>query len=137
MDENLLNLRRLEAGDHTMPRPITSEGESIRRMKSASFGLALAFSLAGVGTAMALEPSQQRGLTFAKTQCAQCHSIDPAGPSPLSVAPPFRDLHKSYPVEDLEEAFAEGIRTGHPGMPEFHLEPDQIADFIAFLKTLE
>lgn len=106
-------------------------------MKLAHIGLTLAISSMTVDAAMALEPSAQRGLTFAKTHCAQCHSIDPAGPSPLSVAPPFRELHKMYPVEDLEESFAEGIRTGHPSMPEFHLEPDQISDFIAFLKTLE
>jgi len=106
-------------------------------MKSAHFGLALVVTLLTVDAAMALDPAAQRGLTFAKTNCAQCHSIDPAGPSPLSVAPPFRDLHKRYPVEELEESFAEGIRTGHPSMPEFHLEPNQIVDFIAFLKTLE
>jgi hypothetical protein len=27
--------------------------------------------------------------------------------------------------------------TGHPAMPEFRLEPEQISDFIAFLKSLE
>jgi len=90
-----------------------------------------------VDAALALSPSEQRGLVFAKTNCSQCHSIDPAGPSPLALAPPFRTLHERYPVEDLEESLAEGIRTGHPSMPEFHLEPDQISDFIAFLKSLE
>lgn len=93
--------------------------------------------VAAASAAQALSPSEQRGLTYAKTNCSMCHSIDPAGPSPLSEAPPFRELHTMYPVESLEESLAEGIRTGHPGMPEFHLEPDQIADFIAFLKTLE
>ena len=82
-------------------------------------------------------PAEQRGLVFARTNCAQCHSIDPVGPSPLSEAPPFRQLHERYPVETLEEAFAEGIRTGHPSMPEFRLERDQIGDLIAFLKSLE
>ena len=37
----------------------------------------------------------------------------------------------------LQEAFAEGIRTGHQNMPEFRLEGDQIGDVIAYLKTLE
>jgi cytochrome c len=82
-------------------------------------------------------PSVQRGLAIARTYCARCHAIDRLSPSPLPVAPPFRDLHKSYPVEDLEEPLAEGLVTGHPSMPEFRFEPDQIADFIAFLKTLE
>jgi cytochrome c len=32
---------------------------------------------------------------------------------------------------------AEGIIAGHPAMPQFRLEPDQVADVIAYLKTLE
>lgn len=105
--------------------------------KSLRLGLGLLAAIPAVNAAMALSPSEQRGLVFAKTNCSQCHSIDPVGPSPLSEAPPFRDLHKNYPVEDLQESLAEGIRTGHPGMSEFRLEPDQIGDFIAFLKSLE
>jgi mono/diheme cytochrome c family protein len=82
-------------------------------------------------------PSVQRGVVIARTYCARCHSIDKVSQSPLAVAPPFRDLHKSYPVERLEEPLAEGLVTGHPSMPEFRFDPDQIGDFIAFLKSLE
>lgn len=78
-----------------------------------------------------------QGRRLAQTNCARCHSINKAGPSPLGIAPPFRTLHEHYPVEDLEEPLAEGIMVGHPTMPQFRFEPDQIADFIAFLKTLE
>jgi mono/diheme cytochrome c family protein len=63
--------------------------------------------------------------------------VDRVSASPLRIAPPFRELHKRYPVESLEEALAEGIRTGHPSMPEFRLDPDQIGDVIAYLKSLE
>lgn len=82
-------------------------------------------------------PSEMRGRTFARVNCAKCHSIDRVTPSPLKIAPPFRTLHRRYPVETLAEALAEGISTGHPTMPEFQLEPDQINDFISFLKSLE
>jgi cytochrome c len=81
--------------------------------------------------------SIERGRAFARAHCARCHAIGKAGSSPLAPAPPFRTLHQRYPVESLEEALAEGIVTGHPKMPEFVLEPDQIGDFIAFLKSLE
>jgi len=37
----------------------------------------------------------------------------------------------------LQEALAEGISTGHPTMPEFRLEPDQVNDVISYLKSLE
>ena len=79
----------------------------------------------------------QRGEITVQTYCSQCHAIGKTGSSPLSAAPPLRDLHKLYPVEQLEEAFAEGITTGHPEMPRFQFEPDQIADLIAYLKSLE
>jgi|SRR6185437_10281420 len=83
------------------------------------------------------EPRQQRGLTFARASCARCHAIDKASPSPLKLAPPFRDLHKRYPIESLEEALGEGIVTGHPNMPEFRLDGAQIDDLISYLKWLE
>jgi len=66
-----------------------------------------------------------RGRAFAQAHCARCHAIA------------FRTLHQRYPVETLEESLAEGIVTGHPAMPEFRLEPNEVADFIAFLKSLE
>ena len=78
-----------------------------------------------------------RGETIVQTYCSQCHAVGKTGSSPLYAAPPLRDLHKLYPVEQLEEAFAEGIYTGHPEMPRFEFEPDQINDLIAYLKSLE
>jgi len=89
------------------------------------------------GTAMALSPSEQRGQFFARTNCARCHSVDKATPSPLKIAPPFRILHTRYPVEELAEALAEGISTGHSGMPEFQLPPDQINDLLSYMRTLQ
>ena len=81
-------------------------------------------------------PAEQRGLTFVLANCGQCHSVDKATESPLKAAPPFRTLHLRYPVEDLAESLGEGIRTGHPTMPEFRLDPGQVGDVIAYLKTL-
>lgn len=80
--------------------------------------------------------SAERGVVIARTYCSRCHSIDKLSPSPLAIAPPFRDLKKRYPVETLAESLAEGIVTGHPTMPEYRFEPDQVGDLIAFLKTL-
>jgi mono/diheme cytochrome c family protein len=106
-----------------------------RHLRGFAPGLALALALNAAASAQS--PSVQRGSVFVRTHCAQCHAIDRMTPSPLSIAPPFRDLHKRYAVESLEEALAEGIVTGHPSMPEFRLDPDQIGDVIALLKSLE
>src|SRR5215211_459955 len=79
----------------------------------------------------------QVGQRLVEANCARCHAVGRTGDSPLPIAPPFRTLHTRYPVENLAEALAEGIVTGHPTMPEFRLDPDQIDNLIAYLKTLE
>jgi cytochrome c len=100
--------------------------------------LVLSVALSPIGpSAFAQSPAAQRDLTFVRAHCAQCHSIDKASESPLAVAPPFRTLRLKYPIESLERPLAEGIIAGHPTMPQFRLEPDQIRDVIAYLKALE
>jgi cytochrome c len=97
----------------------------------------IGFALLMMSPAMAVSPAEQRGKIYALTNCARCHSIDWVTQSPLKIAPPFRTLHLRYPIETLGEALAEGIQTGHPTMPEFQLDPDQIHDLLSYLKSLE
>lgn len=99
--------------------------------------VALASVLVPVGVARGEDAAIARGHAFAEASCARCHAVGTTGASPFAAAPPFRDLHRRYPVEGLAESLAEGIVTGHSGMPEFELEPDQIEDFIDYLKSLE
>lgn len=73
------------------------------------------------------------GRRFAETNCARCHAIGAEGDSPFTPAPPFRDLAQKWQPEFLAEAFAEGIVVGHPAMPAFELNPQEIADLIAYL----
>ena len=98
------------------------------------FCLALACASSAV---MAQSGRAQRGQTFAQTNCSQCHAIGRFGDSPIPEAPPFRALHTRYPIEDLAEALAEGITTGHPSMPQFQLDPAQINDLLAYLNSIQ
>lgn len=102
---------------------------------SAASAALVAVLLSSMAPAAAANP--QQGKRLALVYCARCHAIDKVSPSPLKIAPPFRTLHERYPVEMLQEALAEGIVTGHPTMPQFSFDADQVGDFIAFLKTLE
>ena len=86
---------------------------------------------------VAQSPPAQRGLTFVRTHCAQCHAIDKVSDSPLAIAPPFRTLHLKFPIESLRRRLAEGIVADHPTMPQFRLDPDQLADVMAYLQTFE
>ena len=98
--------------------------------------VALCLILPGAAAAQ-MSPSEQRGQTFVRANCSTCHAIDKLSASPIKIAPPFRDLHRRYPVESLQEALVEGIRTGHVNMPEFRLDAGQASDVIAYLKSLE
>ncbi|XSG82262.1 MAG: c-type cytochrome [Methyloligella sp. ZOD6] len=85
------------------------------------------------------EPAEdpvERGRAIAEANCGRCHAIGTTGDSPEPKAPPFRELHKLYPVESLAESLAEGIVTGHPEMPAFELTGAQVNALISYLKTL-
>lgn len=90
------------------------------------------------GTAAASEgPNVAHGKALVEANCARCHAIGQTDNSPHPQAPEFRTLSKRYPIDALEEAFVEGIFTGHPDMPEFRATPQQVADIIAFIETLQ
>ena len=91
--------------------------------------------LCGGLAAQAREGRPEAGRALAQANCAKCHAVGRTGGSPFATAPPFRTLHRRYPVEQLAEALAEGIETGHPAMPEFQLSEAQIADLVAYLRT--
>ena len=76
------------------------------------------------------------GKALVEANCAPCHGIGVADGSPHPDAPELRTLHEKYPLEDLEEAFAEGVWTGHPDMPEFQTSPRQITEIIAYIASI-
>ncbi len=71
-------------------------------------------------------------------KCESCHAVGATGESPRPPAPAFRDLSRRYPLENLQEALAEGIVVGHDAtMPEFKLSPAEIDDFLAYLESIQ
>ena len=89
-----------------------------------------------VPVAMGVDPVT-RGKALVETRCSACHAVGATGESPVSPAPPFRTLAQRYPVANLQEAFAEGISTGHPKMPQIALEAGQVRDLIAYLESIQ
>lgn len=80
---------------------------------------------------------KQQGQTLLATNCARCHAIASTGESPHREAPPFRTLGQKYPIDWLAEALGEGLSTGHPDMPEFVFEPQEISAILAYLKSIQ
>lgn len=107
-------------------------------MKCQTASVILPFAVAFALPAWAGDSLQiAYGKRLVETNCARCHAIGPTGASTHPDAPPFRSLHQRYPIEDLQEALAEGISTGHPDMPEFVASPDQIEAIIAYIGSLD
>lgn len=77
------------------------------------------------------------GEAIAQRLCTSCHAIGADGDSPLAAAPPLRTLAERYPVGALQEAFAEGILVGHPAMPEFAFNPEEIDALLAYLELIQ
>jgi len=99
--------------------------------------LAAAPGLAAVLQPVAAAEDLKLGETLLTRNCASCHAVGRSGDSPVKDAPAFRTLGNRYPIESLEEALGEGIMSGHPDMPEFTFDADQVGAIIAYLKSIQ
>lgn len=77
------------------------------------------------------------GQRMAEEQCGTCHAVARDTQSPMRNAPPFSYLGRNYPVSSLAEALAEGMITGHDGMPEWQLEPAQIRGLLGYIQSVQ
>lgn len=89
-----------------------------------------------IAPAAAQPSSDTRGRDLLERLCSNCHGVGANDKSRHSSAPPFRQLMKRYKAEVLAEALAEGLSTGHPDMPEFTFQPEQIRLIIEYLDRL-
>jgi mono/diheme cytochrome c family protein len=78
-----------------------------------------------------------RGKRLVEKNCSRCHAIGLDDESRFPAAPPFRNLSIYYPIDALEEAFAERIEAGHPSMPIFEVTVGQLDDILAYIATLQ
>ncbi len=93
--------------------------------------------LAATTAASAQSDLRPRGAILVQRHCAGCHAVRRTGQSPNPAAPAFRDLNMRYHIDDLAEALAEGILTGHPAMPEFKFPPRDVKAVLAYLKSIQ
>jgi cytochrome c len=106
-------------------------------MKISPIILAAAMSLVASILPAAAADDLKRGEELLGKNCASCHAVTRAGESPSKDAPAFRTLGQRYPIEALEEALGEGIMSGHPDMPEFKFDADDVGGIIAYLKSIQ
>lgn len=110
-------------------------------MAGWSVAIGSVWSLCVASWAIAQSPEEQvafiaRGLALAEANCGRCHALGMTDASPHKDAPPFRVVVERYPSENLAEALAEGIVSGHPDMPVYVFQPHEIEAFLAYLDSL-
>jgi len=76
------------------------------------------------------------GKRLAEINCTKCHNIEASGESPLTDAPPFREIAKNYDEMELVDGFMEGLAVRHPLMPDWDVTEPQAEELAAFVMSL-
>jgi mono/diheme cytochrome c family protein len=93
-------------------------------------------TVASSGPLAAAEGGTAEGKTILQTHCARCHAIDATGSSPLAKAPPLREVYLRYPIDQLEQGFAEGMGSRHRDMPQIQFSDDQVVAILDYLGSI-
>jgi len=101
------------------------------------FASLLALVLIGSSLAAAQGRRETRGEGLLSLLCSRCHAVGRSGSSTHPEAPPFRTLGQRYPIEALAEGLAEGLSSGHPDMPEFRFEVEDVNAILAYLESIQ
>jgi mono/diheme cytochrome c family protein len=96
--------------------------------------LALLFA---ASPALAEDASVAEGRRLIEINCTRCHNIEASGESPLTDAPPFREVAKNYTPEELIDGFMEGLAVRHPLMPDWEVTQPQAAELTAYIMSLK
>jgi mono/diheme cytochrome c family protein len=108
-----------------------------RKIDRSLVSVALVLLSAGVALPQDKRALESRGQGVLTTNCSRCHAVGRIGNSTHPEAPPFRTLGQRYPIEVLAEALAEGLSSGHPDMPEFRFEIDDVDAILAYLESIQ
>ncbi len=87
--------------------------------------------------ALAEEAATAEGRRLAGINCTPCHNIESAGESPLTDAPPFREVATNYTPEELTDGFMEGLAVRHPMMPDWDMTEPQAEAITAYIMSLK
>lgn len=94
------------------------------------------FTVAGSATAWAEPGATQRGLAYAKNNCAECHAVEKEnGFSPEPSAPTFDAIANTPGVSWI--ALTAWLQTSHETMPDFIIPPHDREDIIAYILSLK
>jgi cytochrome c len=92
--------------------------------------------LAGISLGIAASEAAGEGKVLLEQNCSRCHAIGEKGDSPLPQAPPFREIYLRYPIQQLEQGFAEGMGSKHRDMPQIQFSDEQVTAILIYLGSI-
>ncbi len=84
--------------------------------------------------ARALPADAHRGEVLAKHWCATCHQISAEQKTVNSDVPSFLSVARNKKL--TPKVLTAFLSTSHPRMPDMHLSRSEIADIVAYIKSL-
>jgi mono/diheme cytochrome c family protein len=111
--------------------------KSMRGSISRLFLSVMLMLMSAAAAAQDKRAQEGRGEGLLTSNRSRCHAVGRTGNSTHPEAPPFRTLGQRYPIEVLAEALAEGLSSGHPDMPEFRFEIDDVNAILAYLESIQ
>lgn len=116
--------------------PVKAADHGAGTMKAMRFAIVLAALLLAAPTLAQDGADIAEGKRLAEINCTRCHDIGPGGESPLTDAPPFREIAKNYDAAELTDGFMEGLAVRHPMMPDWEVTQPQAEALTAFVMSL-
>ena len=99
--------------------------------------VAFAILVVSATSAHAQRSPEDRGEDLMSQQCAMCHAIGRSGTSPDSKAPPLRALTQRGLLDSLESSLEKGSLFGHPQMPAFSFQQQDVSAILRYLRSIQ
>ena len=97
--------------------------------------LAPGVALAG-GRVQPPDPQVAAGERVASRECGGCHAVGTRGASPLTDAPPFREMSPQLPPEAFAAELDRRLHVVHPRMPRLNLDVDELQSLVRYWSSL-
>ncbi len=87
-------------------------------------------------TGLPIAEEVELGRQIASSQCADCHGIDMED-ARRTDAPALRYILADYDGDALAEDFRDGLKVGHPEMPQFQFGPKSTDLLLSYLMSIQ
>jgi cytochrome c len=96
----------------------------------------LLLCLSATSDAARLSKLATRGKAILQEKCGRCHAIEARGESPLSQAPPMREIYGRFAPRELQAELSEGKVSRHKEMPQISFSDEDVYAIMTYLYAI-